>query len=313
MRTHLGVKQLEKSTLGPLAHSVLTIGNFDGLHLGHRKIISRVKERSKLAHGPSVVMTFDPHPRQVLFPDQDFKRLFTREDLQSQLDLLGIDELVLEPFSRALSQMSPEEFIHEYIMKPFNPKALVVGYDFSFGAHRSGTLQVLEKILQSFGVELEVIAPVKFNDEIISSTRIRRAVAEGEVDLAAKLLGRNFYVEGRVARGAGRGRTIGFPTANLDLRSPLVPKLGVYAGWIYRKNQKFKAVANIGINPTFHSAGSPTKFEAHILDYEQDLYGENVTFEFHNRIRDEMKFSAVDQLVTQIKKDIVIARQSLAN
>jgi riboflavin kinase/FMN adenylyltransferase len=309
MKALLGVRQLEK----PLVKSVLTIGNFDGLHQGHRKIISRVRALAEQAHSPSIVMTFDPHPRQVLFPDQAFKRLFLREDLQQQLEAERIEYLVLEPFSRELSQMEPEAFIHEKIIKPFNPSSLVVGYDFSFGANRKGTLPLLEQILKSLHVALEIIPPLKHKGEIISSTRIRQAIAEGDVSLAAEFLGRSFYVEGVVVKGAERGRTIGFPTANLSLKSPLTPKPGVYSGWLHFKGKRYKSVTNIGINPTFQAQGSPVKFEVHVLNFSQDLYGESVRFEFHNRIRDEMKFAGVDQLVEQIKKDIVVASQSLAD
>ncbi len=309
MRTILGIKQLEK----PISQSILTIGNFDGLHLGHRKIISRVTEMATSLNTSSVVMTFDPHPRQVLFPDLLFKRLFTREDLQAQLAAAQVKYLVIEPFSRALSQMEPQDFIQECVVKPFNPKALVVGYDFSFGADRTGTLKVLESIMQSLKIDLVVVPPLKHQDKIISSTLIRNTITNGEVVLASEFLGRNFYVEGLVERGDGRGRTIGFPTANINLRSPLTPKQGVYSGWLHFKGRRFKSIANIGIGPTFHKEGDPVKFEVHIFDYNQDLYGETVSFEFHNRIRDEMKFSSAHALVEQIKKDIVVARHSLAS
>lgn len=309
MQTLLGVKQLSQ----PLKNSVVTIGNFDGLHLGHRKIISRVKELARLHSGPSLVFTFDPHPRQVLFPEQSFHRLFLREDLVTELENENVDYLVLEPFSRALSQLEPEQFVHECILKPLNPKAMVVGYDFSFGANRKGTLSVLEKILGTLGISLEVIPPQKIHDAVISSTLIRNKVGEGDVTSAQQLLGRRFYVEGVVEKGEARGRTIGFPTANIFTRAPMLPKFGVYAGYFFVQGVKHKAVANIGTNPTFtlESETTPTKMECHILDFNQNIYGETVRFEFVHFIRPEMKFSGIGPLVDQIKKDVEITRNIL--
>lgn len=310
MKTLSGVKTLEK----PLRRSVITIGNFDGLHLGHRKIISRIRELAESNGALSVVMTFDPHPRQVLSPDPTFKRVFLLSDLSKQLEVEKIDYLILEPFSRDLSQMEPEIFIQERVFKPLNPSHLVVGYDFSFGANRKGTLTVLEHICSKLNILLEVIPPYKIQDTIVSSTRIRQAVTEGDVSFARDLLGRNFYTEGIVERGEGRGRTIGFPTANLSLKSELIPRAGVYSGWLHFKGERKKAVANIGTNPTFHlNPNAPIKFEVFVLDFSADLYGENVHFEFYKRIRDEKRFSSVQELIAQIKKDVEIARDSLAN
>lgn len=294
----------------PLSSSVVTIGNFDGLHLGHRKIISRLMHLAAEKSAQTVVMTFDPHPRQVLQPGEEFHRLFSRNDLEQELQKLSIDTFVVEPFSRELSQLEPESFINEYILKPLQPTNLVVGYDFSFGANRKGTLQVLEKICASFGISLEVVSAQKIGDQVISSTRIRQLLVDGDVELASQMLGRFFYTEGIVERGEGRGRKLGIPTANLHTPEYILPKIGVYAGWLHFKGARYKAVCNIGRNPTFHEQW-PIKVEIHVLDFASDLYGETLRMEFASRLRDEKKFSSMDELKAQIQIDIEDARKRL--
>lgn len=309
MRIFLGTENLDESLRG----AVMTIGNFDGLHLGHRKIISKVTDVARESRSPSIVMTFDPHPKQVLSPTIAFKPLFTREDLARQLEVFAVDALVIFPFTEALSKTSPEAFINYVLLDPINPSRLVVGYDFTFGVGRAGTLSVLRRLLEPIQIGLDVVPAQKEFDEIVSSSRIRQALTEGDVGLATQMLGRRFYVEGEVVAGDGRGKSIGVPTANIACAARVVPKAGVYSGWLRIKSERFKAVANVGSAPTFHGAGSPLKVEVHAFDFERDLYGEKVEFEFHNRIRNEMKFAGPAQLVEQIKKDIVIARRSLAN
>lgn len=306
MKIISGVKKINS----PLSSSVVTIGNFDGLHLGHRKIISRLRQLAEEKNAATVVMTFDPHPRQVLQPGEEFHRLFSRNDLERELQNLSIDTFVVEPFSRELSQLEPETFINEYILKPLQPTNLVVGYDFSFGAHRKGTLQVLEKICAGSGISLEVVPAQKIGDQVISSTRIRQLIASGNVELANQMLDRLFYTEGIVERGEGRGKKLGIPTANLHVSEYVLPKIGVYAGWLHFKGVRHKAVCNVGRNPTFHEQW-PIKVEIHVLDFTSDLYGETLRMEFSSRLRDEKKFSSMDELKAQIRIDIEDARKRL--
>lgn len=294
----------------PLSGSILTIGNFDGVHLGHRVLLSTAVELAKQANVPSVVMTFEPHPLKVLQPERQIKRIFDFDDQREQLEALGLDVLVVEPFSREFSQVPAERFLSEWIVRPFSPKTVIVGYDFSFGSGRQGSIDFLRSHASNLDFELEVVPPFKVDGEICSSTRIRQALEAGDVKLAAMLLGRLFYVEGLVERGAGRGRTIGVPTANLRTHADLMPAQGVYAAYAITRFGRERAVVNIGSNPTFVHAGHVT-VEAHLLDFDRDLYGERVTLEFVERLRSERKFNGVEELVKQIKFDIESGRRAL--
>lgn len=286
---------------------MLTIGNFDGLHLGHRALINRVLDTARRFSVPSVVMTFEPHPVKVLYPDRKLHRIFDFEDQRARLEEMGVDALVVEPFSREFSQLPPERYLLEWIYRPFVPKAVIVGYDFSFGANRQGTIDFLKSHAGSLGFEVEVVSPVKVGDVLVSSSRIRQALNEGDVALAGELLGRSFYLSGLIERGAGRGRTIGIPTANLRTAAETLPARGVYCGHVHVRGAWHDAVVNIGLNPTFNEgagSGQPLHIEAHLLNFQGDLYGEKMTIDFVQRLRDERKFSSVSELVTQIHRDI---------
>jgi riboflavin kinase/FMN adenylyltransferase len=294
--------------------TVLTIGNFDGLHLGHRRIISRLVQLSSELRVPSVVMTFDPHPRQVLSPSQPVQRLFARSDLEHELNLMGVDVLLIEPFSRELSQLDPEVFFADYIQRPFCPRVMIEGHDFSFGAHRKGTVQTLDHLLKATGGNLEIVPAEILDGVVVSSTRIRQSLADGNVRIANKMLQRRYYIEGVVERGDGRGHQIGFPTANLNSRTEFIPRTGVYAGYAVIRGKRNPAVQNIGVNPTFISGqGLPVKLETHLLDFTGDLYGETLRFEYVEFIRSERKFSGVAELTGQIQKDILKTREILGN
>ena len=302
----------------PFASSVLTIGNFDGVHLGHRALIARVAERAAAtsARGPAktVVMTFEPHPMRVLQPSRRLKRIFDPEDQRATLESLGVDALVIEPFSREFSQLPPERYLLEWIYRPFSPSAVVVGYDFNFGADRLGTIDFLRSRGRELGFDVEVVPPVKIGDVVVSSSRIRQALEAGEVKFAAALLGRPFYLNGLIEKGHGRGRTIGVPTANVRTRAEIIPGRGVYCGYADVKGQRIQALVNIGVNPTFAVGGSVQSLsvEAHLLDFSGDVYGEEMHLEFIDRLRDEQKFNSSADLVAQIKTDIVRGRQILS-
>ncbi len=307
-----------RSMSAPLSKSVLTVGNFDGLHLGHRALFERVRERSLELRLPSVVMTFDPHPMKVLHPGRGLQRIFDFEDQRRGLEIMGFDVLVVEPFSREFSQLAPDRYLLEWIYRPFSPETLVVGYDFTFGANRGGSIDFLKTRANEIGFSVEVIPPVRIGDVLISSSRIRQALHDGDVALATKLLGRPFYVSGLVEKGFGRGRTIGIPTANLRTSAETIPARGVYCGRVLITNNKaqqtFDCVVNIGLNPTFaENHGQPLSIEAHILDFDQVIYGEMIQIDFVERIRAEKKFSNAQELVAQIKNDILVGRKILAS
>ena len=301
-----GIRELQS----PASGSVLTIGNFDGVHLGHQTLLARVVNLAREQGIPSVVMTFEPHPVKVLYPDRKLTRIFDFEDQRDQLAKAGIDILVVEPFSREFSQVPAERYLTEWVYGPFSPKNLIVGYDFSFGAERKGSIDYLKTRGGELGIKVEVIPPVKVGSEICSSTRIRQALEAGQVALANSLLGRAFYVRGLVERGAGRGRTIGIPTANVRTTAETLPSSGVYCGWARTRHGDFKAMINIGSNPTFVHAGM-VGIEAHLLDFTGDLYGDEVRIDFIDRLRDEKKFSSAGELVAQIHSDIARGRQIL--
>ncbi len=300
------------------ASSVVTIGNFDGVHLGHQELIKTAVERAKALGVPAVVFTFEPHPLTVLKPELKLRRLFDVEDRREQFERLGVDTLVVQPFSRDFSQQAPEVFLRDFVLKPFQPKAIVVGYDFSFGANRAGSIEFLRSQAAMLGTGgkdafgVEVVPPYSLElggaSTVISSTRIRQLLAAGNAQDAASLLGRPYCIRGRVKKGKGRGKTIGIPTANIDptVESNILP--GVYAAYAVFRRRKEKALVNIGRNPTFEIDSMELHIEAHLPDYDGakdgDLYGEFLELHFVSRIRDERKFGSVDELVAQIRKDI---------
>lgn len=309
MRVFTGVGQLSR----PLRSSIVTIGNFDGLHRGHQTLIQRLTALATGSGAPSVVVTFHPHPVQVLHPEKAMPRLFDQEDQRAQLEKMGVEYLIIEPFSREFSQLEPDQYLLDWVFRPLAPTHIIVGYDFTFGANRRGTIEFLQKLGASHGITVEVMAPVAVDGQLVSSSCIRRALSEGHVELAAQLLGRPFYVKGLVEKGAGRGRQIGVPTANLHLQSELVPAVGVYATWAWLAKKKFKAATNVGFNPTFVSplAVKP-QVEAHLLDFDQDIYGQEIRLEFIARLRGEEKFSSVQALQDQIQKDVQMTRRLLS-
>lgn len=295
---------------GSAAPTIVTIGNFDGVHLGHRKLIERVIAASRTHAARSVVFTFDPHPVQVLFPERKLKRLFPREDQCDQLREMGVDALVIEPFSRQLSQTAPAEFLKNYIFEPLNPRGLIVGYDFSFGANRQGGVAQIEEITRKRKLLLEIVPAFEAAGGVVSSTRIRQTIAAGDMGLARELLGRPFYVQGLVEKGNQRGRRLGFPTANLTVQNECLPSIGVYATWTWVRGKRYQSATNVGRNPTFQDDG-PVSVESYILRFDDYIYGEAVRVEFAERLRAEKKFSSVDELKAQMTLDVESARKIL--
>jgi riboflavin kinase/FMN adenylyltransferase len=287
-------------------HGVVTVGNFDGLHLGHQSLFRKAQE----VGGPRVVITFDPHPMQVVRPERELKRLFPRDDLIEQLPVYGVDLLWILPFDKAFAALPANEFLQGYLGDPFRPKHVVSGYDFTFGSGREGTLDLLRQWGQANGVEVHVLPPLRMSGEVVSSRRIRDLILRGDVHAAHLLLGRPFYLRGSVIPGAGRGKTIGVPTLNQQVENETLPQSGVYATRVKANGQRFASVTNIGTNPTFES-GLTLKVETHVLGQQVNLNGTVIDVEFIERLREEKKFSGIADLKKQIQSDILKAKAIL--
>ncbi len=307
MIIHNGVKNFSSS----LRSSVVTIGNFDGLHLGHQELIQKVIKLAKQKKTESVVMTFEPHPAKILFPEKKLHRIFPLKDQENLLAKWGVDHYIVEPFSRSLSELHRDEFLFDWVLKPLNPTSLVVGYDFNFGSNREGNTSYLQSKAKELNLDLHVIPPYKIDNEIVSSSIIRKLIADAQIKKANDFLGRAFYLQGVVEKGAERGRQIGFPTANIYSPAETYPAKGVYVCNVYHDGAKYIGVTNVGNNPTFQEVTKrPIQVEAHILDFDKFIYGEDLRVEFVEYIRGEKRFSGVAELVDQIKKDIAYVRST---
>lgn len=306
MHIYSGVQQLPS----PLESSVVTIGNFDGVHLGHQQLIENVVREARYFGVPSVVYTFHPHPVKVLHPEKPTYRMFDLKDQQEQFENRGIEYVIIEEFTKTFSQVSPGDFLDKYIVEKLHPKTLVVGHDFSFGADRAGNIPFLEKYCAEKGIRLIIIPPFQFEGSVVSSTRIREELKKGQVEKANELLGRTYYVRGHVEKGFQRGRTIGVPTANIHPDVEFTPRKGVYCTLTKFGGHMHPSITNIGINPTFHESGkAPIKIETHLFDFDAQLYGMEVEVYLLHFIRDEMKFSGIDELKAQIQKDMTETRK----
>lgn len=297
----------------PYRNAVLTIGNFDGVHLGHQALFAAVKTKAQAINGTSIAMTFEPHPSRVLKQNGHPPLITLYERKMELIADLNMDVLICIPFTKAFASISADEFIEDLLVGRIGMKAIVVGEDYTFGRNREGNLKFLRTCADRLGFEVIVGNWVPVPDipsDRVSSTRIREMVMAGQVSESRALLGRNYQIRGTVESGRDRGgRLLGFPTANIRLTNELCPQMGVYAVTVKCLGKWFKAVANIGYSPTFDD--QVFTVEAHILDFDEDIYGEDIRVNFISRIRDEMKFSGIDALVEQIRKDIVCARTVL--
>ncbi len=289
-------------------HPVLALGNFDGLHRGHMKIIDRVRQRAGERAGTPAAMTFDPHPPRVVRPDKAPALLMTREQKIEALARSGMQGVAIVRFTRELSHWDPEMFVRTVLVEWLHVAEVWVGANFLFGHERAGTFSVLRSLGARYGFRAEKIDPVRYKDFVVSSTRVRRLVSEGRVDEAGALLGHHYFVDGTVVKGAGRGRELGVPTANVATPNELVPPAGVYATLLTTDGIVFPSVTNIGLRPTFGDVTEPV-IETHILDFERDLYGSAVRVSFVQRMRDERAFADVDALRAQIDADRRAARR----
>ncbi len=298
----------QDESLPVINSSVVTIGNFDGVHLGHQQLLNQVMQQSKKNSVVSVVCTFKPHPRAVLYPDQPTHRLFDYRDQAEMMTQLGVDYLIEEKFTKDFSLMSGEEFLKLYLCRHFKPCHLVVGYDFSFGKNRTGDLDFLTQFCQQNGIGLTVQQAYEKNGQVVSSSVIRKFLEHWDLQKAEEFLGRKYYLRGPVRVGYQRGRTIGVPTANISPEIEFVPRRGVYFTNVYWRDRVIPSITNIGFNPTFQQSDSYLKVETHLFDFSQEIYGEQIKVELLHFHRDEMQFSSVDNLKAQIFKDIELAK-----
>lgn len=288
---------------------VVTIGNYDGLHLGHQAIIKRVIELAREVKGESVVLTFEPHPVKFLHPELQIPLITPSRKKMMLLTQFGVDITIDLPFTEDIARMSAKEFIVEIVQRRITPRQVVVGFNFTFGKGRTGTSEELKKIGESLGFKVEIIPPFYVAGEVVSSTRIRELIARGDIKEANRMLGGNFFMLGRVIHGHARGKGLGFPTANLEITQDLYPKDGVYAATVIVDERRYEGVVNIGTNPTF--GDEQLAVEVFLFDYQGDLYGKELQVALVDKIRDEQTFPSVELLVRQIEQDIQRAKEIL--
>ncbi|MCG8373670.1 MAG: bifunctional riboflavin kinase/FAD synthetase [Balneolales bacterium] len=286
-------------------NTVLTVGTFDGVHEGHRALMETVVKKAKMREGRSVVVTFDPHPRSIIHSKSNgIKLLTTLKERSEILESMGVDVLLVIPFTRDFSLLSSEEFVVDILYKKVGISEFVIGYDHHFGKDRSGTIETLQKLSPEFGFDVHVVSKKEMGATTISSTVIRKTLQnEGDVKTAAQLLGREYMLNGLVIHGDERGRTLGFPTANLKVEHPnkLAPRNGIYAVRIRVDENWYLGMMNIGVRPTFD--GETKSLEVNIFDFDQMIYGKTVQIRFVERIRDEKKFDGVVGLRNQLEAD----------
>lgn len=295
-----------------IPNPVLTIGTFDGVHLGHQKILQKLNDEAKKIGGESVLLTFYPHPRMVLFPDSHgLKLIQTQEEKISKLERMGLQNLIILPFTKEFSNLTAAEFVRDYLVNQINVKKLVIGYDHQFGKNREGTLEFLKNISSSYNFDVVEISAKEIDEVNISSTKIRKAIETGDIAIANKYLGEPFELRGKVVKGKELGRIIGYPTANIQLNSDvkIIPKRGVYAVEIVLPDHATcKGMMNIGFRPTVSNDNS-LSIEVHLFDFNANLYDTFIIARLLSYIRSEQKFSSVEELKKQLQQDEKICRQ----
>ncbi len=306
MKVFQGFDELTK-----IPHPVLTIGTFDGVHLGHQKIIQQLNDEAKKVGGESVLFTFYPHPRMVLFPDSHgLKLIQTQVEKLEKLQRIGLQNVIVHPFTKEFSRLTATEFVRDYLVNKLNIKTIVIGYDHQFGKNREGTLDLLQELGPIYDFNVIEIGPEDIDEVNVSSTKIRNALNNGDVALANSYLGEPFDLNGKVVRGEQIGSTLGYPTANLSIDNDIkiIPKTGVYAVRVVLENKtEFFGILNIGHRPTVNNNGE-CSIEVHILDFNEDIYNEQLTIKLLKRVRKEEKFDNKNALKEQISKDEALVR-----
>ena len=289
----------------------VTIGSFDGVHIGHQQIIKTLTEGANAENSASVIVTFFPHPAKVLRPFPDPFYLSTPEEKDATLARLGLNSVLTINFSRELANLTAFEFM-SVLHRQLKFSCLLIGYDFRLGANREGDFHKLRDIGEQLGYCVRAIEPLQSTSQVVSSSLVRKLISEGEITAANAMLGQEYMVSGEIVHGDGRGRHIGIPTANIETwKEKLIPKIGVYAAFAQLEGYRHKAVVNIGRRPTFYDNPALQTIEVHLLDFDKDIYGSHLSLNFFERIRDEVKFNSADELMGQIRKDIMDSREVL--
>lgn len=289
-------------------YSYVALGSFDGLHSGHLSLVNKIIELANENKGRSIVYTFKNHPRTLIKGTTPPKLLMDNESKEEILESLGVDLIYFEEFNEEYMKLTPEGFI-KYLCEKFKVKGIVVGFNYRFGYKNIGNIEMLKELSTKYGYELYVMEPCNYENEVISSTRIRNELFNGNVDKAMKMLNRPYIIKGKVVHGKKLGRTIGFPTANIEVdKNMIVPKNGIYATKVYIDGNTYYGATNIGFNPTVN--GNKLSIETNILDFNEDIYGKIIKVEFLERIRDERKFSSLEELKNQLKKDTNYVRKN---
>lgn len=305
MKIFEGASQIKESLRNP----VVTIGNFDGVHVGHQALFKKVIERAHALGGVSVVYTFDPHPLKVMEPDRFFPLITTEVEKERVIEWSGIDVLIREKFTRDYAALSTEHFVRDILCNRMHAREVFIGPDYRFGKGRTGTTDVLRSLGEECGLSVGILENVEVDGTEVRSTLIRTCILEGRVREAARFLGRGYTLRGNVVRGSALGRKLGVPTANLQPEKDLYPRSGIFAVRVFVKDYYLQGVLNIGSNPTFPDKGF--SLEVHIIDFEQDIYGAQIELIFVEKLRDEQKFETPELLVKQIQKDIEQAHNIL--
>lgn len=286
----------------------IALGNFDGLHIGHQRLIKIMKNKSKELDLKSMVFTFSNHTKCIL--DKDYKPdlLMNNEQKAEEIKKMNVDYLYMIDFSKDIMKLTPEEFIKKVLLSRFNIGLIVVGFNYRFGYKGQGDIEVLKKLSEKYGFEIIVVPPVKCdNGLIVSSTYIRKLIKDGKISIANILLGRNFSLQGKIIKGKCLGNKLGFPTANIKISNIIIPRLGVYKTSVIYGEKSFDSITNIGMTPTFD--GHEIVVETHLIDFNKDIYGKNIKVELLDFIRPERKFNDIEELISQVKKDIVCIKK----
>lgn len=297
----------------PSTKTIITIGTFDGVHIGHKKILQKVVAEAKKNNLTSAVLTFFPHPRFILNQNSDLKLLNTIEEKKALLNSTGLDALLIHPFDQEFANLSPEQFVKKILVDQLKISKIIIGYDHRFGKNRAADINDLIQFGTKYNFEVEQISAQELNEIAISSTKIRTALSNGDISLANSYLGYPYSFSGKVIKGKQIGRTIGFPTANIEIQEPLklLPKNGVYIVKCLVKNQEVNGIMNIGNRPTLN--GTSQSIEVHLLNFDEDIYGLEITVKMIDFIRNEQKFENLDQLKSQIQKDKIQAVNFIKN
>lgn len=302
------------NTLPSFKNTVITIGSFDGIHQGHLSILHSLTKHAKATNGISILITFEPHPRKLIFPNTSLKLLTSLEEKIELLKKTDLDALVIVPFTKEFAAMEAESYIERFLVHKFKPQTIIIGYDHRFGHDRSGDFNMLKQYASKYHYQVLEISAEKIDHAAVSSSKIRQSIENGNIHLATQMLGRYYSVQGEVVKGKQLGRTINYPTANLCISNmdKLIPKIGVYVGFLKIDNSVYESMISIGINPTVTDSKN-LKIEAHIFDFNQEIYSKYVSLYFGSKLRDEIKFDSLDALKNQIMQDEIESKKWLAS